>query len=173
VSSSADDPLVLVGEINAPFGILGQMKLRPLMGKPQVLAKLPAVVLHHPDGRDEHRRILKVHPHNSGAVVITVEGVAERNGAEALRGVQIFIRRVELPPLDDDEYYESELVGLQVVTESGRDLGTIEEVLFYPANDVYQTAVAMIPAVGDIVVKVDVAAGTVLVRDIPGLRTDE
>ena len=84
-----------------------------------------------------------------------------------------FVRRSELPPLEPDTYYESDLIGLQVLTEIGRDLGTIEAVHYYPANDVYETAVAMIPAVGEIVVEVDLAQRLLRVRDIPGLRKDE
>jgi ribosomal 30S subunit maturation factor RimM len=63
---------------------------------------------------------------------------------------------------------------MAVVTESGENLGTIVRVHFIPnANDVYETEIAMIPAIGDVVVRVDVSEKQVLVRDIPGLRKDD
>jgi ribosomal 30S subunit maturation factor RimM len=64
--------------------------------------------------------------------------------------------------------------GLQVLTESGQDLGPITHVLFGPANDVYETPLALIPAVeGEFVVSVDLPARRLIVRDVPGLRKDE
>ena len=108
------------------------------------------------------------------SALLTVDGIPDRNEAELFPGAQLFLRRSELPVLGDEEYYEADLVGLRVVTDSGKDLGAITRVHFIPnANDVYETPVAMIPAIGDVVVKVDVSAGTVTVRDIPGLRKDE
>jgi 16S rRNA processing protein RimM len=171
-SAKAGESLVLVGEITAPFGIRGQVKMHPLIEKPQVLAKLPHVLLRFPSGREETRQIGAVRMHQHVAVV-TFVGTEDRNGADSLRNAQVFIREDELPPLEKDAYYESQLLGLRVETESGRDLGRIERVLFYPANDVYETDVAMIPAIEDVVVQVDIAGGRLLVRDIPGLRKDE
>lgn len=170
-----DDPVVLVGEISAPFGVRGQVKMRPLMEKPETLAGLPAVTLRlRGAAREEiRRRILTARLHKTQTVLLSVEGVDSIEAADPLRGAEVLIRRSELPPLEPDAYYEDDLVGLSVVTESGRDLGVIEKVLFYPANDVYETPVALIPAVESVVVSVDVAAGRVLVRDMVGLRKDE
>jgi 16S rRNA processing protein RimM len=170
--AGGEDPLVLVGEVSAPFGILGQVKMRALMEKIDSLTRLPAVTVRLADGSEERLRIARIRPHGGG-LLATITGIADRNAAERLRGALLLIRQSELPPLDDDSYYESDLIGLRVSTESGRDLGTIEAVHFYPANDVYETAEALIPAVGEIVLKVNVAGGTMLVSDIPGLRKDE
>lgn len=170
----SDDPVVLVGEISAPFGVRGEVKMRPLMDDPEALKDLPGVRLRFPggSGREETRRINGVRLHKHDAL-LSFEGIETMDDAETLRGVKVFILRSQLPPLEEDAYYADDLVGLQVVTESGRDLGQIEQVHFYPANDVYETPVALIPAVEDIVVEVDLEAGRVLVRDIPGLRKDE
>ena len=172
MSNMGEDPLVLVGEITAPFGILGQIKMRPLLDKPEALAKLAEVCLRFPDGRESAARITRVRAHGV-STLIEVRGTTDRTGAESLRGALILIHESELPPLDEDAYYASQLVGLRVVTESGRDFGNIETVLFCPANDVYETEHAMIPAISDVIVKIDLAAGIVLVRDVPGLRKDE
>jgi len=166
------EKLVLVGEITAPFGVRGQVKMRPLMDKPEALAKLPAVYLQYPDGRTETRRITQVRWQQE-IVLLSFDGVPDRNGAEMLRTALVFIREADLPPLEPDAYYEGQLLGLTVVTESGRDLGKIEHIHFYPANDVYETEVAMIPAVESIVLQVDLPGQRLVVRDIPGLRKDE
>jgi len=180
-AAAADpDEVILVGEITAPFGIRGQVKMRVLMDAPAHLSKLQGGVrLRWVNEKERPERagvrVRSVRPHGEGVVVLTLEGVDDRNSSEMLRDARVFIKRSELPPLDQDAYYEADLLGLRVLTESGRDLGAIERVYFYPnSNDVYETPVAMIPAVADeIVVGVDLAAKTLTVRDIPGLRKDE
>ena len=170
--SPAED-VVLVGEIGAPHGVRGEVKMQPLMENPETLASLPAVRLRFSDGHEERRRITFAQRYQK-QVLLRVAGVPDRNAAETLRGSQVWIRRDQLPALEPDTYYETDLLGLSVVTETGVDLGPIERVHFYPdANDVYETPLAMIPAVDAIVVSVDLAARRVLVRDIPGLRRDE
>lgn len=163
---------VLVGEITAPFGIRGQVKMRPLMDKPETLAKLPGVLLRYAGGREVAHKISEVRRHQE-VVVLTFAGITDRDAAETLRGGLLLIPKSDLPPLEPDAYYEGQLLGLQVVTESGVDLGLVTQVHFYPANDVYETPVAMIPAVESVIVQVDLSGGRLVVRDIVGLRKDE
>jgi 16S rRNA processing protein RimM len=169
---SAEEGLVLVGEITAPHGVRGQVKMQPLMEKPESLAALPAVRLRFADGREEKRRITAAQKHQK-QVLLRVAGVPDRDAAETLRGAQVLIRRDQLPVLEPDAYYESDLIGLDVVTEGGQDLGRIEKIHYNPAaNDVYETPLALIPAVDAVVASVDLSARRVRVRDIPGLRKD-
>ncbi|MBC8136174.1 MAG: 16S rRNA processing protein RimM [Fibrella sp.] len=177
------DSLVLVGEITSAFGIRGEVKMLPLMDEPKHLLKLPSVLFRWRKkggaGADQAavtERRLKVNSlrRHQGAALLMVEGVTDRNEAETFPGAEMFILRSELPPLGEDTYYEADLVGMAVVSESGKSLGTIVRVHFIPnANDVYETETAMIPAIGDVVVQVDLLAKQVLVRDIPGLRKDD
>jgi 16S rRNA processing protein RimM len=100
--------------------------------------------------------------------------VADRTGAENLIGSRIFVPDDRRPPLDADEYFVNDLIGLDVVTEAGRKLGAVTEVLANPANDVYQTDLgAMVPAVKEFVVKIDLRGKRIVVRDIAGLMPDE
>ncbi len=171
-AASSGDDLVLVGEITSPHGVQGEVRMNPLMETPTELARLPAVILRYGDGREERRRITSARTHRR-QTLLTVAGSGDRNAAEALRGVRVYIRRDQLPTLPPDAYYEGDLLGLSVVTESGQDLGAITQVYFGPANDVYETPLALIPAVEAIVASVDLAARRMVVRDIPGLRKDE
>lgn len=173
MADEATEDLVVVGEITAAFGVRGEVKMRPLMDQPETLTALPAVRLRFPDGREEKRRITAARRSNKQAI-LTLAGALDRDAAETLRGATVLIRRDQLPVLGPDAYYETDLLGLSVTTEAGTDLGPIERVHFYPAaNDVYETPLAMIPAVEAVVVSVDLAARRVLVRDISGLRKDE
>lgn len=176
--SATPDPLVLVGEITSAFGIRGEVKMLPLIDEPKHLLKLPSVLFRwqkkNVAGVVERRLKVNSLRRHQGAALLTVEGVTDRNDAETFPGAEIFIHRSELPALGEDTYYEADLVGMSVVTESGKSLGTIVRVHFIPnANDVYETETAMIPAIGDVVVQVDLATKQVLVRDIPGLRKDD
>jgi 16S rRNA processing protein RimM len=164
--------MVLVGTIAAPHGVRGQVKIRPLMERPETLARLPGVLVHFADGKQRTVRVSDVRRHGD-AILLTFADVPDRNAAEALRDASLYIRESELPPLEPDAYYATQLVGLGVVTDTGRDLGAITEVHFYPANDVYETDRALIPAVGSIVLSVDLAERRVVVRDMPGLCKDE
>jgi 16S rRNA processing protein RimM len=170
IGSTAD--WVLVGEVTAPFGVRGQVKMRPLMDKPEALAKLARVLLRFKDGREITHKISAVRQHQ-GMVVLTFAGISDRDAIESFRAALILIPKSDLPPLEPDAYYEGQLLGLQVVTESGKDLGSVSEVHFYPANDVYETPIAMIPAVESVIVKVDLPGGKIIVRDMAGLRKDE
>ncbi len=166
---------VLVGEIVASFGILGQVKMLALMDEPAALIKLPFVTLHFPSEKNrpaQQVRVLSVRK-QKGAVLLSLDGVTDRNAAETLRGAHVLIAPDELPPLEPDTYYERDLLGLQVITDAGADLGPIEKVLFYPANDVYETPLALIPAVEAFIVQVDLPAKKMIVRDVPGLRKSE
>lgn len=171
MSDSAGEKLVLIGEITAPFGVRGEVKMRPLLDNPRALAKR-TVHIRFPDGREENRRITAVRMHQDAAL-IQLDGVTDRNATELLRGVDLFLREKDLPPLPAGEYYQHQLLGLQVVTDAGRDLGPIELVHFYPANDVYETPIALIPAVeGEFIVSVDLEAGKMVVRDVSGLEKE-
>ncbi|MDX1931834.1 MAG: ribosome maturation factor RimM [Capsulimonadales bacterium] len=167
-----DIPPVLVGEVAAPFGVRGEVKIVPRLDDPAYLKRLPAVLLQWENGASETRRVLSVRRHQE-AFLLTFDGIPDRNAAERLRGARLFVRREQLPPLQEDAYYDWQLVGLRVVTESGRDLGTIEKVHFYPANDVYETPVALIPAIAEVIVEVSPERNELRVRDVPGLRKDE
>jgi 16S rRNA processing protein RimM len=98
----------------------------------------------------------------------------DRTAAESLYGLQIFMPTEKRKPLDKDEFFVEDLIGVQAVTEAGDQLGKITQVLQNPANDVYETDKGiLIPAVKAFIVSVDIAAKLIVVRDIPGLRPEE
>ncbi len=168
--------LVFVGEITSAFGIRGEIKLIPAMDEPKHLLKLPFVTFRWTGKTPPPERRLKIVSlrRHMDAALLTVEGIPDRTEAEKFPGAQLFIERSELPALGEDAFYEADLVGMQVVTDTGKDLGVVSRVLFIPnANDVYETPVAMIPAIGDVVQKVDLSARRITVRDMPGLRKDD
>jgi 16S rRNA processing protein RimM len=130
--------------------------------------------------RLEDGRLLTVEAarrHHSG-LLVKFEEIADRTAAEPLRGMYLFIGEQDLPDLPAGSFWPHELEGLEVVTEGGRSLGAVREVVLGDANDIW-VAVAedgdetLVPALKDVVVSVDVPGRRVVVRDMPGLTAPE
>jgi 16S rRNA processing protein RimM len=99
------------------------------------------------------------HRSSSGRPVIKVEPPAER-------GALLEVERDALPPTEEDEYYAFELIGLPVVEESGRELGTVKAVRPGVANDVLELeGDVLLPMVEDCIRSVDLAAGRITVAE--------
>lgn len=93
--------------------------------------------------------------------------------ADALIGAELFVHPDMRPELPPDEFYLDELLGMRVVTDNGEEFGEIEEIIETPANNVYVTPHALIPAVPAFIVATEWATRTITVRDMPGLRRDD
>ena len=173
---AADAPLpdatapgrIAVGRIDGVWGMKGHVKVRPLSTNPDRL-KADAVVLVL--GRPT--KILEVVT-PQGYPIVRFQGYPDRTAAERLRDTVIEIDEADLPPLPEGEYYIDDLVGLDVVTTDGELVGRLTEVLGTGANDVYVVARpglrdALIPAINDVVVSVDLQAKRMVINVIPGL----
>jgi len=109
----------------------------------------------------------------SGHAFIVDCGLKTMEQAQGLVGQELFVHASMRPALPADAFYIDALLGMKIQTESGEDWGEIDEVLETAAHDVYVTKCAMIPAVDEFIVKRDFENGVVIVRAVPGLRTDE
>jgi 16S rRNA processing protein RimM len=107
-----------------------------------------------------------------GAWLITLDGVATREDAEALRDALVEAPD-ETVARGDDEYFVHELVGLEVVTADGASIGRITEVMQPGANDVYVVEGAhgevLVPATAEVVREIDLAAGRVVITPLVGM----
>jgi 16S rRNA processing protein RimM len=110
-----------------------------------------------------------------GIVILKLAEINDRNAAEALMGAKISIPAEKALPLGDGEYYLRDLIGLCAKTESGEVLGELTRVLHTGANDVYvitpPTGEAfMVPAIKDVIIKVDLPEKKIILRLMDGLR---
>ncbi len=92
--------------------------------------------------------------------ILRLRGLDTREAVEALRGEPLLADRAAAPPLEEDEYWADDLVGL-AVTDGERRVGTVEQVLSYPSCELLVVGDLLIPLVGDAVRDVDLAAGRV------------
>ncbi|MDA0302587.1 MAG: ribosome maturation factor RimM, partial [Chloroflexi bacterium] len=159
---------IAVGYVNGLWGMKGHVKVTALSTNPERLKAGSEVrVLGHLTKIAE-----VVTP--QGYPIIKFQGHPDRTAAERLRGTYIEIDEADLPALPQDEYYVDDLVGLEVVTAAGESVGRLSEVLGTGANDVYVIARpgqkdALIPAIGDVVLSVDLEAKRMVIDVIPGL----
>lgn len=169
--------MVIMGRIVAPYGIFGWLKIQP---DTETLDSL----FHYPDwwlGRDDQWQKFEVeHAKVHGnTLLVKLNGVSDRDAAFKLKGKQVSVPREQLPEPDEDEYYWSDLIGLQVTNQQQMALGEVVDVFETGANDVLvvkQTAKQvskqndaqgvrerLIPFIAQVVLEVDTAGKTMLV----------
>jgi 16S rRNA processing protein RimM len=163
---------IAVGRIARAHGVRGEVAVQPLS---QVGSRFePGSRLFAGEGDDHPLVVLASRPHHA-RLLVAFEGIGDRAAADALRGTYLFVPASSAPPLAEGEYWPHQIVGCLVVTQEGRSLGKVKEVIHTPANDVWAAEGAtgkdevLIPALKDVVKEVDLEARTIVVRDVPGL----
>lgn len=127
---------VLLATVTGAHGLKGEVKVKTFTSDPEALGRYGAV--HTADGR--RLEILRVHPMKAGEAIVAFKGVSDRNGADALRGCELFVARERLPALDEHEFYHADLLGLRAEVEDGRVIGTVHGIHNFGAGDVVEIA---------------------------------
>lgn len=165
--------LLLIGHIGGAFGLRGDVRLHAETDRPDHLAEHIQTV--YIGSSQTPYRLLRVHEHKPGVLLLKLEGLTSREDAEALRRSAVFIVQTEAAPLAADEYFLHELYGLRVETEDGTLLGEVREVLETGANEVLvvqrpdQQKDLLLPMTREVVRVLDPAGGRVVVRLLAGL----
>jgi 16S rRNA processing protein RimM len=164
---------VAVGRITRAHGTHGEVGVLVLSEVSERFA--PGSVLYLEDGRA--LTVEEGRPHGARLLVKFLE-VGDRTEAELLRGRYLVVPPSLIPEPPQGAYWPHQLEGCEVVTEEGRSLGRIREVIQAPASDLWVTraedgAEVLVPALKHVVVSVDLAGRRVVVRSVPGLLPDE
>ena len=162
-----------IGKIVKPQGIRGELRIYPTTDDPERFALLKEVFLRH--NQTETKHTIKNTRVQKGMVILTLQGITDRNQAEALIGGTLLIPEAWALPLNEDEYYVRDLIGLSAQDEESNPLGEITDVLHTGANDVYVIKPTagdpfMIPAIKEVVRKVHIKEGYITLRLQEGLR---
>jgi 16S rRNA processing protein RimM len=114
-----------------------------------------------------------------GMVVAGLDGVGDRNAAEALKGLRLYVARSELPEADEDEFYHADLLGLKVVmVEGGAEVGTVKAIIPAGATEVLEIDrgpgeyTLLVPFTRAVVPEIDIKAGWLSI-DPPGETEEE
>ncbi|WP_293446904.1 ribosome maturation factor RimM [Planktotalea sp.] len=127
------DDLICVGSIGGSFGVRGDVRLKSFCAEPSDIADYSPLVTE--DGRSYG--VTLIGPVKNGYSV-RLSGVSTKEQADALSGEKLFARRAQLPALPDDEYYHTDLEGLEVVDTGGVTLGHVKNVQNHGAGDLLE-----------------------------------
>ena len=171
---SAEPRFLAVGRVLRPHGLNGEVRVELMTDRPERFGWLEAIYV----GERNPRRVGVVSARQHGDfVLLKLDGYPTRTEAELLRNELLQVPEDEAIPLEEGEYFLHQLLGLEVVTESGRSLGRLTSVLETGANNVFVIEGApgelLIPDIPDVVREVDVAGGRIVIRPLPGLLDEE
>ena len=166
--SQSDHPERLsIGVIVAPHGVRGELRMQIWTQFPEHIQELRSIFL----GDEDRPRRLRDARIQKGLAVLSIHGVTSREAADELRGTIVRIAREQATPLDEGDYYHFELIGLDVFSEDGTRIGTLEEIIETGANDVYvvrdeERKEHLFPALSEVVPEINLDEHRMIVRPL-------
>lgn len=165
------DDLICVGAISGAYGVRGEVRVKSFCAAPEDIEAYSPLTSE--DGARSFSLAL-LRPLKNGFVARIAE-VATKEQADALKGTQLFAHRDQLPHLPDDEFYYTDLVGLEVFDTGGTALGRVKSVQNHGASDLLEihtpgaTATVLLPFTKAAVPTVDLVAGRIVADPPEGL----
>lgn len=168
-----DSDRTVIGKISATHGVRGTMIIFPLTDYPERFLDMREIVLEK-IGRPARRlKVKSITPYiGKGTFFFKAEGVDDKETAETYKGSMITVANDERVELPEDEFWIDDIVGMKVVeSESGAELGTVEDILLTGSNDVYivrtGNGLKPIPAIASVIKGIDVenSVMTVIIPD--------
>lgn len=157
---------ICVARIGAAHGVRGEVKLWSFTEEPAAIANYGPLETLDGKQRFEIEALRSAKDH----FVARIAGVTGREAAEKLRNIELYIPRARLPAIEeDDTFYHADLVGLDVVTPDGMQVGTVHALLNFGAGDIIDIVPVgggdhlMLPFNEQLVPKIDLAAKRIVV----------
>ena len=156
-----------MGVFGAPQGVRGEIRVKSLTGEPSAIGVYGSLTN---KGRTRSFAFESLRPLKDDMLVARVAGVSTREAAEALKGLELFARRDQLPPPDEDEFYYEDLVGLEAVDTAGGRIGRVVSLINHGAGDVLEIAPAdggetlLLPFTKSVAPRIDFAAGRIVIE---------
>lgn len=175
---SSEPAFLLLGQVLRPHGVRGELRITVLTAYPErIVPEMEVYLGSNPeDAAHAVRYVVSGARTHHQYLILQVKGVNDRNEADVLREKYVMVRLEDAVPLEEDEFYLFQALGLDVYTEDGEHLGEVTEVLETGANDVYvvqgERGEILLPAIDECVLDVDIEAGKMTVRLIEGLLGD-
>ena len=156
---------ICVARIGAAHGVRGAVKLWTFTEDPLAVTRYGPLMT-----KDGARQIEVTHAREAkDHLVATLKGIATREDAERLNGLELYVAREKLPATDEDEYYHADLIGLAAVTPANELLGRVIAIHNFGAGDIIeiapvQGATMLLPFTNAVVPSVDLAGGRVVIE---------
>lgn len=168
---------VILGKVGAPYGIKGWLKLTPYTDDPEGIFDYETLFVQM-NGQWQELKVAQWRRHNNG-LVFKFDAVDDRNQAQVYTNAEIAVSEEDLPQLEEGEFYWRDLIGLEVTSESGYQMGQVTDLLETGSNDVlvvrakpndaFGKTERLIPFLTDQVIKeIDQSNKTILVDWDPG-----
>ncbi|MFW5867459.1 MAG: ribosome maturation factor RimM [Armatimonadota bacterium] len=166
----APDPnYIELASVVKPHGLNGEVWVDLNTDFPERLPEWPALEIVGKSG-PARAQVEYVKGIVGGRCIVKLEGVDDRDQAEAIRNQILRIERPDIPPPPEGAHYDFQIIGLRVVTTDGRDLGRVEQILRTGANDIYELdSEILIPAVSNVVQEIDLDEGRIVIEPMEGL----
>jgi 16S rRNA processing protein RimM len=156
---------ICIARIGAAHGVRGAVKLWTFTEDPLAVMQYGALAT-----KDGARSFEVANAREAkGHLVATLKGIATREDAERLNGIELYVAREKLPATDDDEYYHADLIGLAAVDATDQPLGRVIAIHNFGAGDIIEIApphgaTMLLPFTNAVVPSVDLAAGRVVIE---------
>lgn len=159
---------ILIGKIVNVVGLKGELKVYCYTDKKEQFEELEQIWL------DDTAYIIQNVRYQGNVVILRLEGVSDRNAAEALRDRGVYIEETDLAQLPEDSYYVRDLIGLQVTDREGTLSGRLTDVIQSSSQDLYEIKLEtgkkfLLPAVKAFVLDIDMETETMTVKLPDGL----
>lgn len=161
-----------VGVISSTHGVRGEVKVFPTTDNANRFKKIKQVILD--TGKEELELEIESVKFFKQFAILKFKGIDNINDIEKYKGKELYVTRANAQRLGRNEYFIADLLGMQVVEDTGRILGTLKDVIETGANDVYVIEMEnkkelLIPAIKQCILNVDVEAGQMEVHLLEGL----
>lgn len=170
LSSSGRPQYIVTGKVIKPHGVLGWVKVEVLSTNPRRFQPGNTFIL---EGRERGERLLlEERREGTGALLVKFGGLEKREQADELTGRRLLVTPDEVGEAPPESFWEHQLIGTTVVTRGGMCLGEVVEVMETGANDVLVVegeTECLIPMIEEVVLEIDIEAGTIIIEPLPGL----
>ncbi|MBE5890285.1 MAG: 16S rRNA processing protein RimM [Lachnospiraceae bacterium] len=164
--------LFRVGVITTTHGVRGEVKVFPTTDDPMRFKKIKKVLLDN--GKEKRKLEIAQARFFKNQVILKFKGIDNINDVEKYRKADLYVTREHAIPLEEDEYYVADLIGLTVISDEDETLGEITDVMQTGANDVYVVETTdgkeiLLPAIHECILNVDMEAKQMRVHVLAGL----
>jgi 16S rRNA processing protein RimM len=165
-SGTAPEKRILAGRIGAAHGVKGEVRLRSFTADPQAIGTYGP--LSDAQGRRQFE-IVALRPLNDALLIVRFAGVATREEAEALNGIDLYVARAVLPTTAKEEFYHADLIGLAAHNPAGERIGRVTGVLNFGGGDILEVEPAdggetlLVPFTKEAVPSIDLEAGQIVI----------
>jgi 16S rRNA processing protein RimM len=172
---ASQDDWVCLGVVGRPHGVKGLVRIRPFTEDPEAIAAYGPLT----DRKTGRKYTVSVANVTKGMVIARIEGVEDRDQADALKGTELWVDRGALPEIEDEEaFYHHDMIGLRAVAKGGEAIGEVVGIENYGAGDLLELRtqegrLVLVPFTRDTVPEVDIEGGRVVIEPTAGLLDED